>query len=178
MEQQNLAVMASKHTANSETQVKSCILSNAEKEIISSTTDACSNVMLTCNKESKTKMAGQYKRKVVLAGILIVISRLSSSTMWHGVISHKHINVLPPASSEGMWLNNSRRETTLATVTCHKAPIHTSCISKLSYIECRKCHIFVSYCHSASDLSVLCFCCNEATGVWQFVMKLLVCHSL
>jgi len=39
--------MASKHTANNETQVKSWILSNAEKEIISSTTDAWSSVMLT-----------------------------------------------------------------------------------------------------------------------------------
>jgi hypothetical protein len=44
--------MASKHTANNETQVKSRILSNAEKEITSSTTDAWSNVMFTCNKQT------------------------------------------------------------------------------------------------------------------------------
>jgi hypothetical protein len=39
--------------ANSETQVKSRILSNAEKEIISSTTEAWSNVMFTCKKKKK-----------------------------------------------------------------------------------------------------------------------------
>jgi len=159
--------MESKHTANNETQVKSWILSNAEKEIISSTTDAWSSVMLTCDKTEK-----QYKKwqdnihsKVVLAGILMVISQLSSSAMWHSVISSKHVNVLPPASLEVMWLNNSCREETLARVTCHKAPIHMSCISKWSYSECSKCYIFVLYCHSAGDLSVLCFCCHEATGV-------------
>jgi hypothetical protein len=55
LEQWNLAVTASKHIANSETQVKSRILSNAEKEIISSTTEAWSNVMFTCKEKKKQK---------------------------------------------------------------------------------------------------------------------------
>lgn len=59
LEQWNLAVTASKHIANNETQVKSRILSNAEKEIISSTTEAWSTVMFTCeekrNKKEKCK---------------------------------------------------------------------------------------------------------------------------
>ena len=166
--------MASKHTANNETQVKSWILSNAEKEIISSTTDAWSNVMLTCNKQkSETKMEGQYTQHGCPScrphGDITIITTRN--------MTRCKSNVLPPAPLKVMWMNNSRRETTIATVTCHKALIHMSCILKWSYIECRKCHLFVLYCHSASDLSVRCFCCHEATGVSQFVMKLLVCHS-
>lgn len=43
----SLIVMLSKQTENSETHVKSLILSKAEKEIISSTMETCNRVTLT-----------------------------------------------------------------------------------------------------------------------------------
>lgn len=65
------------------------------------------------NRKAKQKWKANTHSEVVRASILMVVPQLLSSAMWHGVTSYKHINILPSASSDVMWFNNSCRETTL-----------------------------------------------------------------
>jgi hypothetical protein len=97
----------------------------------------------------------------------MVALQLLSSAMWHGATSYKHINILPPASSDVMWLNNSCRETTLATVTCHKALIHISWISKWSHTKCDVGNTHMS-CNASTGLQVALFRTSSSSCHWSF----------
>jgi hypothetical protein len=179
--------MASKHTANNETQVKSRILSNAEKEIISSTTDAWSSVMFTCNKQTNRQAKYECQANTHRGCPSCILTVITMIIIICNVTQYNLIDMyqcFASSISGGHVIQHLMERKDI----CHcgmpqgsdPCVFRSTCPShqnEATLIAANVTFLFRYY-NSPSNLTVPCFWSHESIGTSQFVITPLVSYHL